>query len=100
MPDYKSLTYTRWDCKYHVVFIPKRRQKLIYGHLRKYLGGILHELARRKSAEILEGHMMRDHIHLCISIPSQRRGKATGMHYKTPLHRHPVFAPFLFRRVA
>jgi len=69
MPDYKSLTHTRWDCKYHVVFIPKRRQKLIYGHLRKHLGEILHELARRKSAEILEGHMMRDHIHMCISIP-------------------------------
>ncbi len=69
MPDYKSLTHTRWDCKYHVVFIPKRRQKLIYGHLRRYLGEILHELARRKSAEILEGHMMRDHIHMCISIP-------------------------------
>ena len=69
MPDYKSLTHTRWDCKYHVVFIPKRRQKLIYGHLRKYLGKILHGLAGRKNAEILEWHMMRDHIHMCISIP-------------------------------
>ena len=69
MPDYKSLTHTRWDCKYHVVFIPKKRQKQIYGHLRKYLGEILHELSRRKGAEILEGHMMQDHIHMCISIP-------------------------------
>jgi putative transposase len=69
MPDYKSLTHTRWDCKYHVVFIPKKRQKLIYGQLRKVLGEILHELASRKGAEILEGHMMRDHIHMCISIP-------------------------------
>lgn len=69
MPDYKSLTHTRWDCKYHVVFIPKKRQKVIYGHLRKMLGEILHELASRKGAEILEGHMMRDHIHMCISIP-------------------------------
>ncbi|MET0109831.1 MAG: IS200/IS605 family transposase [Candidatus Thiodiazotropha sp.] len=69
MPDYKSLTHTRWDCKYHVVFIPKRRQKLIYGQLRKVLGEILHELASRKGAEILEGHMMCDHIHMCISIP-------------------------------
>ena len=57
------------DCKYHVVFIPKKRQKLIYGQLRKVLGEILHELASRKGAEILEGHMMRDHIHMCISIP-------------------------------
>jgi putative transposase len=69
MPDYKSLTHTRWDCKYHVVFIPKKRQKVIYGQLRKYLGEIFHDLALRKGAEILEGHMMRDHIHMCISIP-------------------------------
>jgi len=69
MPNYKSLTHTRWDCKYHVVFIPKKRQKVIYGQLRKVLGEILHELASRKGAEILEGHMMRDHIHMCISIP-------------------------------
>ena len=55
MPDYKNLTYTRWDCKYYVVFIPKKRQKLIYGKLRKVLGEILHELASRNGAEILEG---------------------------------------------
>ena len=69
MPDYHSLTHTRWDCKYHVVFIPKKRQKLIYGKLRKYLGEIFHELARRRGAEIVEGHMMADHVHMCISIP-------------------------------
>jgi putative transposase len=69
MPDYKSLTHTRWDCKYHVVFIPKKRQKLIYGKLRKYQGEIFHELARRRGAEIVEGHMMVDHVHMCISIP-------------------------------
>lgn len=69
MPDYKSLTHTRWDCKYHVVFIPKKRKKVIYGKLRKYLGEILHELASRRGVEILEGHLMHDHIHMCISIP-------------------------------
>jgi len=69
MPDYKSLTHTRWDCKYHVVFIPKKRQKFIYGQLRRYLGEILHDLARRKGIEIVEGHMMKDHIHMCLSIP-------------------------------
>ena len=69
MPDYKSLTHTRWDCKYHVVFIPMRRQKVIYGRLRKFLGDIFHELAKRKGCEILEGHLMRDHVHICISIP-------------------------------
>ena len=69
MPDYQSLTHTRWDCKYHVVFIPKRRQKVIYGKLRKYLGEIFHELAKRRGAEIVEGHMMMDHVHMCLSIP-------------------------------
>jgi len=69
MPDYKSLTRIRWDCKYHVVFIPKKRQKLIYGNLRKNLGEIFHELAGRRGAEIVEGHLMQDHVHICISIP-------------------------------
>ena len=69
MPDYKSLTHTRWDCKYHIVFIPKKRQKVMYGSLRKFLGSIFHELARRKGCEIVEGHLMRDHVHICISIP-------------------------------
>lgn len=69
MPDYKSLTHSRWDCKYHVVFIPKKRKKVIYGTLRKYLGEILNDLASRKGVEIVEGHLMRDHIHMCISIP-------------------------------
>ena len=69
MRDYKSLAHTRWDCKYHIVFIPKRRQKVIYGGLRKFLGEIFHELARRKGCKIEEGHLMRDHVHICISIP-------------------------------
>ncbi|MBE8232302.1 MAG: IS200/IS605 family transposase, partial [Endozoicomonadaceae bacterium] len=46
MKDYKRMSHTRWDCKYHVVFIPKKRKKVIYGSLRKYLGEILHELAK------------------------------------------------------
>ena len=69
MRDYKSLTHTRWDCKYHIVFIPKCRQKVIYGELRKELGRVFHELARRKKVEIIEGHLMIDHVHMCISIP-------------------------------
>ena len=68
MKDYKSLSHTRWDCKYHIVFIPKKRKKVIYGDLRKYLGEILHELAKQKGIEILEGHLMRDHVHICLSI--------------------------------
>jgi len=69
MKEYQSLSHTRWDCKYHVVFIPKRRRKLIFGKLRKQIGELLHDLANQKGSEILEGHLMRDHIHMCISIP-------------------------------
>ena len=69
MRDYKSLTHTRWDCKYHIVFIPKKRQKLIHGAIRKHLGDTFHELAKRKGVIIEEGHLMKDHVHMCISIP-------------------------------
>ncbi len=69
MKDYKSLSHTRWDCKYHIVFIPKKRKKVIYGSLRKHLGEILNELAKQKGIEILEGHLMKDHVHMCLSVP-------------------------------
>lgn len=69
MRDYKSLSHTRWDCKYHVVFIPKKRKKIIFGAVRKHLGEVFHELARQKGVVIEEGHLMRDHVHICVSIP-------------------------------
>ena len=69
MKDYQSLNHTRWDCKYHVVFIPKRRKKAIYGSLRKHLGEVFHELARQKQSVIVDGHLRPDHIHMCMSIP-------------------------------
>ena len=69
MPDYRSLSHTRWDCKYHIVFISKKRQKVIYGSRRKYLGEIFHELAKRRGCEIVEGHLMPDHVHMCLRIP-------------------------------
>ncbi len=69
MKEYQSLSHTRWDCKYHVVFIPKCRKKRIFGGLRRYLGEIFRELAGHKEAEIVEGHLMSDHVHICISIP-------------------------------
>ena len=69
MRDYKSLAHTRWACKYPVVFIPKKRQKLIYGHLRTFLGEVFHELSARKGCKIEEGHLMRDHVHMCIGVP-------------------------------
>jgi len=69
LKDYRSLCHTRWDCKYHVVFIPKRRKKKIFGALRKHLGDMFHELAKQKESKIVEGHLHLDHIHMCISIP-------------------------------
>ncbi len=69
MKEYQSLAHTKWDCKYHVVFIPKKRKKAIFGAIRKHLGKILHELADQKECKILEGHLMSDHVHMCISIP-------------------------------
>lgn len=69
MDDYKSLSHTKWECKYHVVFIPKYRRKVLYGQLRQHLGEVFRELARRKESEIEEGHLMADHVHMMLSIP-------------------------------
>ena len=69
MNNNKRLNHTNWDCKYHVVWIPKYRKKIIYGHLRKYLGEIMRELALQKESQILEGHLMGDHVHILIAIP-------------------------------
>ncbi len=66
---YQSLSHSKWDCKYHVVFIPKCRRKALYGQIRKHLGAIFHELARQKECQIVEGHLMPDHVHICIAIP-------------------------------
>lgn len=65
----KSLSHSRWDCKYHVVFVPKGRKKALYGKIREYLKQVFYELARQRGSEIVEGHMAGDHVHMCISIP-------------------------------
>jgi putative transposase len=69
MKDWQSLAHTTWDCKYHVVIVPKYRKKVFYGRTRKRIGAILRELCRYKGIEILEAHAMPDHIHMCISVP-------------------------------
>ncbi len=69
MNDYESLSHTRWECKYHVVFIPKYRRKARYKELRQHLGTVFRELARQKECEIVEGPLMVDHLHMLISIP-------------------------------
>ena len=69
MNDASSLNHSRWECKYHVVWIPKYRKKTLYGQLRQYLGEVFKDLACSKECEVLEGHMMLDHVHMLISIP-------------------------------
>lgn len=66
---YQSLSHSKWDCKYHIVFTPKYRRKVMFGEIRKFLGPIFHELARQKECRIIEGHLMPDHVHMCIEIP-------------------------------
>ena len=69
MNDIESLKHSRWECKYHVVFIPKYRKKAIYGEIRRELGSVFHDLAGRKEAKVEEGHLMVDHVHMLLSIP-------------------------------
>ena len=64
-----NLKHTRWECKYHVVFIPKYRRKLMYGSIRQELGPIIRELAQQKESQVEEGHLMADHVHIMLSVP-------------------------------
>ena len=66
---YQSLSHSKWDCKYHVVFVPKPRRKAIFGQARKQLGPVFHALAKQKECQIIEWHLMPDHVHMCITIP-------------------------------
>lgn len=69
MDDVQSLSHTQWECKYHLIWIPKNRRKVLYGQLRQHLGEVFHELARRKGCQVVEGHLMPDHVHMLVSIP-------------------------------
>ena len=69
MDEFESLNHTKWDCKFHIVFIPKGRKKALFGPVRQDLGGVLRRLAEQKECRILEGHMMPDHVHMLIAIP-------------------------------
>jgi putative transposase len=69
MQDFSSLNHTRWECKYHVVFIPKCRRKVLYGQVREHLGKLFHELAGQRERKILEGHLCVDHVHMLMRIP-------------------------------
>ena len=94
MDEFESLSHTRWDCKYHIVFIPKCRRKLLYGNLRQHLGEIFRKLASQKESRIEEGHLMSDQVHMMISIPpkysvSQVVGYIKG---KSAIHLARVYA--------
>ncbi len=69
MRQVNSLNHTRWECKYHIVFIPKYRKKVIFGEIRRELGEVFHNLARQRECLIEEGHLKPDHVHMMISIP-------------------------------
>ena len=94
MEDAASLSHTKWECKYHVVFIPKCRRKALYRELRRHLGEVFRRLAAQKESEIEEGHLQSDHVHMMISIPpkyavSQVIGYIKG---KSAIHLARVYA--------
>ena len=69
MKEWQNSAHVRWECKYHIVFVPKYRKKVLYGRTRKQMGQILRQLCRQKGVEIMEGHAVPDHIHLVLRIP-------------------------------
>ena len=69
MHDWQSLSHVRWECKYHVVIVPKFRKKKLYGRFRERVGRIIKDLCRQRGIEFIEGHLMPDHIHMCLSVP-------------------------------
>lgn len=69
MHEWQSLSHVRWECKYHVVFIPKCSRKVLFGKLRRQISGLFRELCRQKGVELLKRHLMVAHVHMCLSIP-------------------------------
>ena len=93
MDEAESLSHSKWECKYHVVFIPKCRRRTLYEQLRRHLGEVFRELARHRESRIEEGHLMADHVHMLISIPpkyavSQVVGYSKG---KSAIHLARVY---------
>ncbi|MBF0300528.1 MAG: IS200/IS605 family transposase [Oligoflexia bacterium] len=69
MSGYQSLSHSRWDCKYHIVFIPKRRRKVIFGNIKKQLREIFHELAKQRECKIIGGNLCDNHVHMILAVP-------------------------------
>ena len=79
---YQSLSHSKWDCKYHVVFIPKKRRRTLFGQVRRHLGKIFHALAQQKECQILEGHLLPDHVHMeGTLVQRQIRTKWVSLHF-------------------
>ena len=105
MSDYSSLSHTKWECKYHVVFIPKCRRKVLYGKVREHLGSLFHELAGQRESKILEGHICSDHVHMMIRIPPKHsvsqvvgyiKGKSAIRVARDFMGRHQSFKGYHF----
>ena len=91
-----SLSHTKWNCTYHIVFIPKYRRKVMYGEVRKEIGEILRKLCTYKGVEILDGSVCIDHIHLCVKIPpkfsvSEFMGYLKGKSALMIFDKHPEY---------
>jgi len=69
MKDWRSQTHVKWECKYHVVVVPKYRSRKVFGRVRKELGTILKDLCRQKGVELVEGKAAMDHVHMLLSVP-------------------------------
>ncbi len=88
MDDAESLSHTKWECKYHLVFIPKYRRKALYGELRRYLGEVFRRLAEQKECKVEEGHLLADHVHMMILDSAEILGGAGGRVHQGE-KRHP-----------
>ena len=105
MREWQSQSHVRWYCKYHVVFVPKYRKRSLYGSLRRNIGKVLRELCRLHGVELVEGHAMADHVHLCLSIPPKfsvantvgfLKGKSAIRIHREYLKRKRQFTGFHF----
>lgn len=92
MTSVESLSHTRWDCKYHLVWVPKCRRKVLYAQLRKHLGQVLHDLAGQKESKILEGHLQADHVHMLVSIPPKYSVAQVVGFIKQRFSRHAILS--------
>ena len=74
MKKYEHLSPVTWDCKYHIIWVPKYQRKQLYGARRRHFGKIVHDISRQKDIQVVEGHAMVDHVHVCLSFAPKFRG--------------------------